>query len=106
MATSLVSTGVQFPDATIQTTAADNMRIKSIQRGSITLTSNSETATIASVDTSKTELRFLGNTLTNVSDNTHVARIQLTNSTSITASRTYSSSSYSTIVSWELTEWY
>ena len=41
MATSLVSTGVQFPDATIQTTAATGAIGGTTASGSVTLTSSS-----------------------------------------------------------------
>lgn len=80
-------------------------RIKSIQRGTIKLAAgvNSATATIASVDTTKTELRMLG-AISNSSFSVAEAfvRISLTSSTRITANR-YGQDSYSEI-SWELTE--
>lgn len=83
--------------------------IKSIQRGTITLTSAaSATATITSVDTSKSELRFLGETMNAAASTsalaTNMARLALTNSTTITATRV-SVAADTTIVSWELTEW-
>jgi hypothetical protein len=82
--------------------------IKSIQRGVIALSGTSQTATISSVDVNKTALRWLGfdtnaggyPTTTSGSD---VARINLTNSTTITASR--GTSVGSTLnVSWEIEE--
>jgi hypothetical protein len=79
--------------------------IKSIQRGVIDLNSViSQTATISSVVTAKTELRFLGCS-TNSPDTLTQAlpRIALTNATTITATR--GSSSNQSVVSWELTEW-
>ena len=81
-------------------------RIKSIQRGTIMIPANgsSETATIASVDTTKTELRLLG--FTNGSSQailgSVIPRISLTSSTRITATR-HGSGSFAE-VSWELTE--
>ena len=79
--------------------------IKSIQRGTITATTSGATATISSVNTAKTELRFLGGSglHTDVNGNAAaVPRIILTNSTTITATVAYASA----IVSWELTEFY
>lgn len=80
-------------------------RIKSIQRGEITLSGESATATIASVDTAKTELRMLGY---NYSSSSHpgaaVPKISLTSSTAITATRGIQTASVPTTVSWELTE--
>lgn len=84
--------------------------IKSIQRGTITIaiSTASQTATISSVDTSKSELRFLGETvdgspavgaLANA-----LSRVVLTNSTTITATRG-AAATVNTVVSWELTEW-
>lgn len=81
--------------------------IKSIQRGTISMTSGgytSGTATITSVDTTKTELRMLGASNDAVADTTAISRVVLTNSTTITATR--SSISGTTVVSWELTEFY
>lgn len=81
-------------------------RIKSIQRGMITIPNNaaSATATIASVDTTKTELRMLGFSCGG-SDNSALPRISLTSSTQITATRQGTADAIgSTTVSWELTE--
>lgn len=76
--------------------------IKGIQRGTISLTGLSATATITSVDTTKTELRYLGSHgVTNAVD---YASITLTNATTITANR--SNVGGSSVVSWELTEYY
>ena len=109
MAVALVSTGVQFPDSTIQTTAATaGASIKSTQRGAITIVSGNytATATISSVNTGKTELRYLGNAAINTSNISEtLARIDLTNSTTITATRYQYGASNNTVVSWELTEW-
>lgn len=78
--------------------------IKSIQRGTISLASvTSNTATISSVNTAKTELRALG-FRSGSADMTGAPHIVLTNSTTITA--TMNSSGTTTIVSWELTERY
>ena len=79
-------------------------RIKSIQRGTITIStySSSATATIARVDPTKTELRMLGFSCEG-SNNTSLPRISLTSSTQITATRVGDSAGITT-VSWELTE--
>ena len=83
-------------------------KIKSIQRGTITIpaSASSATATIASVDTTKTELRMLG--FSSNHNDTHpynvlFPRISLTSSTQITAVRS-AANGYSIVVSWELTE--
>lgn len=81
--------------------------VKSIQRGIISIgaTSTTATATITSVVTAKTELRYLGFS-TLGTDNGFSARVVLTNTTTITATKTNASSVASTDVSWELTERY
>lgn len=84
-------------------------RIKSIQRGTITIAFNasSATATIASVDTTKTELRMLGFSYATNDPIIGYAfpQISLTSSTQITAIRGGNSTgTVDTIVSWELTE--
>lgn len=83
--------------------------IKSIQRGTITITTNntSATATISAVNTAKTELRYLGGGNYDIAPGAVFGRIVLTNSTTITASPSSSGTlNASVIVSWELTEWY
>ena len=78
--------------------------IKSIQRGTIAITgaASSQTATITSVDTTKTQLRMLGASVTtNVNEMPYIV---LTNATTITATRVGSANT--TTVSWELTENY
>ena len=80
--------------------------IKSIQRGTISITSaTSATATITAVDTAKTELRWQGYTVNNTGTHQHVPRITLTNTTTITATRD-SSVADTTIVGFEITEYY
>lgn len=77
--------------------------LKSIQRGVISMVgAYSGTATITAVDTSKTELRLLG--VSNTTVIADLARVVLTNATTITATR--GSNSGTSEVSWELTEFY
>lgn len=77
--------------------------LKSIQRGVISMVGvYSGTATITAVDTSKTELRLLG--VSNTTVLADLARVVLTNATTITATR--GSNSGTSEVSWELTEFY
>ena len=86
-------------------TGGSGATIKGIQRGTIAITNgnSSGTATISSVTTAKTEIRFLGGSGYDGSA-IYVPRIALTNSTTITA--TFPSTASGTItVSWELTEW-
>lgn len=80
--------------------------IKSIQRGTITITSaTSNTATLSpAVDTTRTELRVLGQT-SSADDRTYSARTVLTDGTTVTATRVNSGSA-TTVVSFEITEYY
>lgn len=75
--------------------------IKSIQRGTISLTPTiaSSTATIQAVNTSKTMLNFVG-----ASGSINSARISLTNSTTVTADGFVSSGTAS--VGYEVVEFY
>lgn len=80
--------------------------IKRIQRGTVTIASGqtSGTATLVySVDTDKTELRWLGSSSSVTGEGYYRTRIALTNATTITATRA-ASTSESVIASWELTE--
>lgn len=82
--------------------------IKAIQRGVVSIASSaySGTATITAVDTSKTELRFLGGSGLDPAGVQQTTRIVLTNSTTITATVLYPVYSGETgYASWELTEW-
>ncbi|HMM52296.1 MAG TPA: hypothetical protein PKD87_11850 [Burkholderiaceae bacterium] len=80
-------------------------KIKSIQRGTISLTSGttSASATISSVNTAKATLTYLGNSVGD-SPATVQARIALTNATTVTATR--SATSTSAAVSYEVVEWW
>lgn len=69
--------------------------IKSMQRGTVSVTSSgSGTATISSVNMAKTELRFLGFTVSGTTDTPtrYTGRIELTNATTVTVYRTDTSS--------------
>jgi|GEM_PF-1918277 hypothetical protein len=79
--------------------------IKGVQRGTITIPSGSgsASATITAVNTAKTELRFLG-TVQAASSTDYLARVFLTNATTVTAYRS-NTTIIGTDVSWELTEW-
>ena len=79
--------------------------IKSIQRGTISISgATSNTATISSVDTTKSVLRHLGQSTSSSSyTDRALARIYLTNGTTITADR--GSSTNSTTVSYEVVEY-
>lgn len=93
------------PPGPIGATGADGMSIVSTQRGTIALNSaaTTNTATITAVNPAKTQLRFLGMSSSALSDDSGQARIALTNSTTITASR-ISGSNGDITLSWELTE--
>ena len=83
-------------------------QIKSIQRGTITISgAASATATITAVNTSKTELRFLGaRTIDDTANAWGTSTIELTNSTTITARWDSAAFANTNKVSWELTEFY
>lgn len=78
--------------------------VKSIQRGVLTGDTGA-TATISSVNTSKTELRMLGLSTNNTTPSMYLRKIVLTNSTTITMTNS-GASGETTSVSWELTERY
>lgn len=84
--------------------------IKGIQRGTVTIANDatSGTATITSVTTSKSELRMLGQSggasSTSFKAAANCVRIELTNATTITATRALAETT-SIVVSWELTEY-
>lgn len=82
--------------------------IKSTQRGVINIPSDTTTAaaTISSVVTAKTQLRILGGSGLNSSGYLIAPRIELTNSTTITAVCNFVVSGFSAFVGWELTEYY
>jgi c-di-GMP-binding flagellar brake protein YcgR len=71
--------------------------IKSIQRGTVSMSSTTVSATISSVNTSRTELRHLGYNSSNPG-----CSIVLTNATTITCAAQATGGT----VSWELTEFY
>jgi hypothetical protein len=75
--------------------------VDSVQQVSITIAagSTSNTASISSIDTSRSVLVFKGNTMTDAQNaNTALARVSLTNATTVTATRNTSSASFPTSV--------
>lgn len=80
---------------------------KSVSRGQITIaaSTNSQTATIPAVNTAKTEVRYLGNSGNGGTSNYDMACVELTNSTTLTATRQASTTGASVILKYELTEW-
>ena len=101
------TTGVRATDPASDPTnwmPSGERAIKSIQRGTVTFSGvTSATVTISSVVVSKSELRFLGFS-TSATDSLGCPRIDLTNSTTITANK--GTAAFTTTVSWELTERY
>ena len=81
--------------------------IKAIQRGTITIatSTSSATATITSVDTAKTEVRFLGGSGISTGPITQIPRVSLTNATTLTANVINNVAVAAIVLSWELTEW-
>lgn len=93
-------------NSTVNTINAKSTGIKSVQRGTIaiTTTGSSWSATISAVNTAKAELRPLGGGF--VSGVGYIAPILvLTNSTTVTAT-TPGSSGNAMTVGWEITEYY
>ena len=84
--------------------------IKSIQRGTITISFNAvtNTATLSpAVDVSKTELRFLGNETGDSDIKKGLAYLALTNTTTVTATRNIIGMAGDTLtISWEIIEHY
>lgn len=96
---------------------AQTGKIKSIQRGTISVgpTSTTASAIISSVDTTKSILYYLGqnnatkNTLDAYDSSDRSAYLTLTNSTTVTASGAAAFSSLYTetlVISWQLVEYY
>lgn len=81
--------------------------IKSIQRGTVVITSgtSSASASITAVDTSKTELRMLGFSTATIGTTDGFPRINLAATTAVNASRG-GASGVDITISWELTERY
>ena len=80
--------------------------IKSIQRGQLSIGSGAgdAAATISAVDTTKTELRFLGS-YTAFNPPIEPVAVYLSSSTTVGAQR-LNVTATTLNVSWELTEWY
>lgn len=81
--------------------------IKSIQRGTIAMSSSeiTKTATVNSVDTAKSVLNFLGSSCDTLNGGPGFIRLSLTNSTTVTADRGIHGSSAAT-ASYEVIEYY
>ena len=102
--------GITFPDGSIQTSATG---IKSIQRGTATITTGdlTDVTLAAAVVMAKTEVRFLGSRAVASADVTSglqsaSAMISLLNTTTLRVQRYVGTQVTNTLVSWELTEWY
>lgn len=84
--------------------------IKSIQRGTIAVTlsgasNGSATATITAVNTSKAFVNFLGFT-SSQNNNKTLARLELTNSTTVTANVVDTATTATVTVGYEVVEFY
>lgn len=89
--------------------AGSQLRVKSIQRGTITITgATSNTATISTVDPANSRLRHLGQTYDTSSVRADRARVRLalTNATTITATVNTSPGAEAVTVSYEILELY
>lgn len=78
--------------------------IKSIQRGVINSANGSATATVTAVNTAKSVLTMMGEQLT-ADDVRYAHSLALTNSTTVTATRSDSSAN-NAYVSWQLVEYH
>jgi hypothetical protein len=95
---------------------AQSGKIKSIQRGIITIgtSSSSSSVTITAVDTSKSVLHYLGQSTSSYSSGygsfgsagSADAYLSLTNSTTITASRVISGTDITQYISYQIVEYY
>lgn len=84
-------------------------RVKSVQRGAITITAaTSNTATITAVVTANCRLRWLGQSFSaaSTSQASSCARLALTNATTITATVQTDPGANSTVVSYEILEYW
>ncbi len=80
------------------------MAIKSLQRGTITITGTTATATITTVDPAKSELRHTGSSSSGGADHPGMlGYLTLTNATTITATR--GGGTGTLVIGFELTEW-
>ena len=101
----VANAGTTDPASTPNYWQPDGARpIKSIQRG-LADVGGPVNVTIAAVNPAKTEVRYLGNVLQHGSDVTAHAYVQLSSSTSLGLRRDQYGGN-STLVSWELTEYY
>ena len=79
--------------------------VKSVQRGYITVGALTVTATISSVVTSKSVIHFLG--MSSSADSVKaLVRLDLTNSTTVTATVSLANSTYPSVVGFEVVEYY
>lgn len=78
--------------------------IKSVQRGVINSANGSATATVTAVNTAKSVLTMLGEQIT-ADDVRYAHSLALTNSTTVTATRSDSSANHA-YVSWQLVEYH
>ena len=104
-----ITSGNTLTIANIKARILGGSVIKSIQRGtvSITGTNTTGTATVTAVDTTKAKLALLGEPFNNPGGSTVTGYIALTNSTTITATRaTTGGFSYTSTFSYELTEYF
>lgn len=87
---------------------ASGLKIRSVQRGTISITeATSATATIAAVNTANTELIHVGQDYSTSSTDPRVAmaRLELTNATTVTATVNTSPGAQVTVVSYEVIEY-
>lgn len=74
-----------------------------VQRGVASFNATSFTVTISAVNPARSELRLLGFNYGGTAISEFFPRVDLTNATTLTFSKF--NSSFTTTVSWELTEW-
>lgn len=105
MATALISTGIQFPDSTIQTTAGLTSVIKSIQRGVSDGGSTNITITISTVNPGKCMV-ILDHEGGSVDTSYYTPYLIGISSTSFVTSPSYVSGPYFIRFSWQVIEFY
>lgn len=83
--------------------------VKSIQRGTITISTTTNTATVTAVVVANCDLRYLGSTYSQgstITERSMMAYVSLTNTTTVTAIRQSSADGGSVVAGYELLEYY
>ena len=83
--------------------------VKSIQRGTLALVTNGDTATITAIDVTKSRLTWLGESLSTVAtspNRVRQGRLTLTNATTITGNRNAAGATGTINIDWQVVEFF